>query len=325
MKGVKFIGCILLCAVAGTAIAEDSVEPQVWLERMSEALRTLNFDGTFVYMHDGQMHAMRIIQSADEQGKAERLVSLTGHPREVIRDADLVTCILPDSKSVVVETSRSNRGFPMILPTRLDELERHYTFAAHGEDRVAGRVARKFAIQPRDGYRYGYELWLDVENHLLLKANLVNEQGEAVEQFMFTELQVLDQVPAALMQPSVSGKEYAWHRQKETKADSRPERSPWQVSALPEGFSLEVHRKNYLSTSMMPVEHMVFTDGLSSVSVFIEEQSLDQEPIVGRSRMGAVNAYSRVVAEHQVTVVGEVPAATVRMIGESIAPTPDAE
>lgn len=312
-------------AGAFSQAAAELTEPQVWLERMSQALRTLNFDGTFVYMHDDQMHAMRIIQSADGRGKAERLVSLTGHRREVIRNADLVTCILPDSKSVVVEPSRPNRGFPMIMPTRLDRLENHYAFEALGEDRVAGRQARKFGIKPRDEFRYGYVLWLDAENHLLLKAHLLNEAGKPVEQFMFTSIEVMDHVPPSLMQPSVSGKEFAWHRQKGNQADSRPEHSPWRVVKLPEGFNLEVHRKNFLSTSMMPVEHMVFTDGLSSVSVFIEEQSLEHDPIVGRSRMGAVNAYSRVLADHQVTVVGEVPAATVRTIGESIEYQPDTQ
>jgi len=74
------------------------------------------------------------------------------------------------------------------------------------------------------------------------------------------------------------------------------------------------------------VEHLVYSDGLAAVSVFIEKT--DRPAGVGSkgpSRMGAIHAYSKVMDGEQVTVVGEVPESTVAMIGESVKRLPDSE
>ena len=143
----------LLLAAAGQAHAEDSARQ--WLDEMSSALQTLDYDGTFVYLHDGRMDAMRIIHQVSEGGQRERLVSLTGSAREVLRDNKAVTCIKPDNKSVMIGKSRPRPPFP-VLPRDLGKASRNYQVEDVGEDRMAGSTSRVIAIKPLYECHYRY-------------------------------------------------------------------------------------------------------------------------------------------------------------------------
>ncbi len=199
------------------------------------------------------------------------------------------------------------------------KLAGYYEFAMGGSERVAGHAARKILITPRDAFRYGYRLWLEKDNGLLLKSELLDESGEPVEQFMFTHVEFLDQVPESLLKPAISGQEYTWY-QPTDRAGAPPaaDTGRWEASALPGGFSLVLQRTDSMPTAREPVEHLVFSDGLSSVSVFIEPISDSRHHLEGGSRMGAVNAFGRLLDDHHITVMGEVPQATVRRIANSL-------
>jgi sigma-E factor negative regulatory protein RseB len=312
---VKWLVALLLLA-AGPLSARE--EAQQWLEDMSTALRTLDYDGTFVYLHDGKLEAMRIIHQADGGVEKERLVSLTGSAREVLRDNKAVTCIMPDSKSVMVGQSRQPQRFHEV-PSDLDSLRAHYHLEVLGDDRVAGQMARVVAITPRDAYRYGYRFWIGKQSKMMLKSALIGVDGEAIEQVMFTRLGLGRQVAEADLEPSLSGQEYSWYRQSGDKppAAAGTGMPAWKVQHMPGGF----HMTNYQQRRMRPdsagAEHLVFSDGLATVSVYVETVAGDSKPFAGLSSMGAVNAYGAVADGHQITVVGEVPAATVEMMARS--------
>lgn len=307
----------MLCL--GTALAEeDPAEVQRWLEKTFRAAHTLSYDGTFVYSHNGRLDAMRIVHSSTGGADRERLVALSGPMREVLRDDSVVTCILPDNKSVVVGKTRPTKQFPPIFPVDVRRLSEYYDFQLAAVERVAGRDARKLVIEPRDRYRYGYHLWIETETGLLLKSELLDENGQPVEQFMFTEIEFLGEVPQDLLQPSIVGQEYTWYEPRAQVAEAQPVSEDWVVSRLPNGFELDMHRKGLLSTSSKPVEHIIYSDGLSSVSVFIEDKADAVHDLQGTSRMGAVNAYGRELDGHHITVMGEVPAGTIQIIGESL-------
>lgn len=321
MKRVEFSLWLILGSLlgAGAALAEEGLaEVQHWLEKTFRAAHTLSYDGTFVYGHNGKLDAMRIVHSASQNGDRERLVALSGPMREVLRDDSVVTCILPDNKSVVVGKARPTKQLPPTFAIHVRKLSEHYRFALGGVERVAGRDARRLNIEPRDDYRYGYHLWIDTDTGLLLRSELLDENGEAVEQFMFTELRFLDEVPPALLEASIAGQEYTWYEPQEQSSDTQQASSDWVVSKLPGGFELDMHRKGLLSTSSKPVEHMIYSDGLSSVSVFIEDKSDAVHNLQGSSRMGAVNAYGRVLNGRHITIMGEVPPGTIQLIGESL-------
>ena len=292
-KYLVFISLITLC----TASQASSKEAYLWLKKMAMVIKSTNYIGTFVYIHNDHIEAMRIIHRADQNGETERLLSLNGAPREIIRNKNSLTCILPDNKTVVVEKSRPHKYFPGAL-LKLDAMIlKNYTLNVLGDDRVADRPTKVIAIIPRDQYRYGYRLWLDKANAILLKSDVINEKGVAVEQFMFTQLEFKDQIDDEQLKPSISGTGYKWYgKKKKPESAVQTKKQVWRVTKLPKGFKESMYMEHGMPTSRMPVEHMVFTDGLSSVSVYIEKPQKNQMPLKGTSNMGAVNVYGRIIA-----------------------------
>jgi len=311
---------LALLAISGQVFAEDD-NARHWLDQMSIALQSLNYDGTFVYLHDGKLETMRIVHQTGEHGEMERLVSLTGSPREVLRDDRAVTCIMADSKSVTVGQRRPRQPFP-VVPEDLDSLSRYYQLQALGEDRMAGHMSRVITITPRDRFRYGYRFWIDTSNYMLLKSDLTDVNGEAIEQVMFTHLKVSNTIPVAALQPSLTGDGYNWTRQGSDSHNPvvRSGSPDWVVRRLPAGFELTDFQRKRMRKDGASVEHMVFSDGLATMSVYVEKLGPDETAFQGLSNMGAMNAFAAVVGDHQITVIGEVPAATVQMVAVSVSP-----
>ncbi len=307
---------LMLVAAVGDVHAENPARQ--WLDAMSEALRNLDYDGSFVYLHDGKLEAMRIIHRLDGGGEKERLVSLTGSAREVIRDNQSVTCILPDSKSVMVGRSRPRQPFPVVLRD-LDTLEKYYRFESIGDDRMAGVMTQVVAIMPRDAYRYGYRFWIAKDSKMLLKSDLTGVDGTPIEQVMFTQMGVGKEVTDAAMPASPGEAGHAWHHQDiGGDASTGPGQPRWVVRRLPDGFSLTHYQRKQMQPGGGGTEHLVYSDGLATVSVYVEMASADKDALTGLSSMGAMNTYGAVVGGHQVVVVGEVPEVTVEMMARSI-------
>ncbi len=318
MKLRGFLLCLLL-PMQLQAHDKASEQAHYWLDRMAKAVKRLNYEGVFVYLHDNRIESMQLIHRADREGEQERLLSLNGVAREIIRDRNSLICILPDSRSVVVEKSRSRKYIPSALLNDTGRLEKFYRFRVVSSGRIAGRDAQVVAVIPKDGYRYGYRLWIDRKTGLLLMSDLINERGEVVEKVMFTVLRIHDKIPKERVAQTIHSKGYRRFQLKagDNKAHSRQHNSPWKVMRLPRGFMMTVHASHGMPTSKGQVEHLMFTDGLASVSVYIEKSS-GKPALRGASRMAAVNAWGGKVNGYNVTVVGEVPRATVEMIGKSL-------
>ena len=315
-----FVGLLFLPIVASMAGEHDKTV-QFWLNKMHSAAHTLNYQGVFVYGQHNQLSSMKIIHSSGEKGERERLISLDGNGREVIRDNKKVTCYLPGKKSVVVEKERADSQFPPRFPMSMTVIEQNYTLLLAGKGKVAGYSAQKININPKDNLRYGYRLWVEEKTGLLLKTHLLVNNGEPVEQFMFTQLAFYNHIPEKLLQSEQAGaienihKEDSMH---EVHAEQKSTTENWQVSNMPNGFKRDLQRMTYMPKNSMPVEHLVLTDGLTTISVFIEEKQDSKDNLLGGSSMGAVHAFGRELSKHHVTVVGEAPFKTVKMIGESV-------
>ena len=315
LHSLSLIACVASSALASAQRTED---PKQWLDRMVQAAQTLNYDGTFVYQSGTNTESMRIIHRNDGRGERERLLSLSGVAREVLRDNRRVTCILPDDGSVIVGNTRGVNSGPLFEGATVPD---NYDLSMVGLDRVAGRVAEKIELAPRDIYRYGYRLWLDRASGLLLRNDVVDAGGHVtLESVAYTNLILMDSVPDALLEPGISGEGFKWLSWEEREIESPRSiaSAQWSANWTPGGFKLHEHVRQQRPGSTEPVEHMVFSDGLASVSVFIERLDAKSMPLNGPSRVGAVSAYGRMVDQFQVTVVGEVPAATVERVGRSI-------
>jgi len=317
-----YILSLLLFLMAGPVFASQTDKAaKIWLERMTTALKTLNYEGVFVYIHGKQMETMRIFHSQENGIEKERLVSLAGAAREIIRNNDSLICILPDSKSVVVEKSRPKNYLPVGLQRVTRDLSKYYHFHVLGNDRMTGRDAVVIEVSPKDAYRYGYHLWIDKKTGMLLKSDLVDEKGDAIEQIMFTQLTILKSIPASRLEATIDSSGYKLFRQKSDMASDLKQNTSgkaWKVIRLPAGYMKGMQVKHGLPTSHKAVEHLMYTDGISSVSVYIEKMTRSSRMMKGFSKIGAVNAYTTAIAGYFVTVVGEVPRAAVKLIGDHV-------
>jgi sigma-E factor negative regulatory protein RseB len=312
---------LFLLVVSVFALPARAGDPDArqWLERMSRALAEQNYDGRFFHLSESRSETMRIIHRVEKGKVSERLVSLDGSGREIIRNDEEVVCYLPDKRTVLVEKRTGQNSLLAALPSYNESLEAHYSIEKIGKvTKTLGRKTQMILVKPRDQYRYGYKLWLDQETAMPLKSQLSDRNGRVIEQILFAELNFRERIPASELEPSVSAEGFRWLRQ-----DAQPVRVAgatvgWRVIRLPAGFRLTTWRIQAIAGSSAPVRHLVFSDGLASVSVFIEPRGAQVAPMHGLARVGAAYAYSRDLDGHQVTAVGEVPAATVEAIAASV-------
>ncbi len=309
----QFQSCLTLITLIFSlnANAGSDQDAKQLLERMIQAVHNLDYQGTFIHLHDNQLETMKIVHAVKEGKQRERLISLNGAPREVIRDHASVTCVVPDSENVSVDKRTLSRQFFAMLPDELNQLSEYYLFKILGKGRVAGYTAKVVAIIPKDGYRYGYRFFVDTESALPLKSDLMNERGKAVEQTMFTHLEIGVADPDEAQNELLDAHQ-AFEITAINEAPKAVQTTPgasWVFQRLPEGFS--VNTRNLLPDPSGDgmIEQYVISDGLASLSVFVESAGED-EALKGISRLGAINAWGGELQGHQVTAVGEVPAVT---------------
>jgi len=303
--------CFSVSAESGAAQARELIN------MMTKAARTRNYEGVFVYRHGQSIDTMRIIHKAGSEGERQRLISLTGSAREVIRNGESVICIFPRDRAVLVEERHSKKlGFQ--LPRSIESVSRFYTFSISGQDRVAGRNSWAVNIIPRDKYRYGYRFWIDQDSHLLLKSELRDRNDSILEQILFTQMEIHNDIPDVMLEPALTGEDYTWYESAPGKETSGSEERHWRVTWAPQGFKMQMHRSQTMPTSKEPVEHIIYTDGIAAVSIFIEKMDDDASAGIGSIKRGGINTFTRYDGSYQITAVGEVPYTTVEKMAESV-------
>jgi sigma-E factor negative regulatory protein RseB len=310
----RLFGAALALAI-GAAQAQ-SPETLSWLRKIHEATQRLSYTGTFVYQNGNRSETSRITRYVDASGDIEKLEIMDGVPREIVRTKDTVRCYLPDSRVVKVEkrlSSRAEREFPALVPERITALARHYDISLGETQRIAGYDCRAVLLTPKDNLRYGYKLYADAASGMLLRAVTVDSEGNEVEKFSFTQL-AIGNVTRDMVKPRHAVR--AW---RVDDAGAEPARlAGWGLAAELPGFRKVTELKRRLGESR-PVGQMVYSDGLAAVSVFIEPlEGRREPPSTGLSSMGAIHIYTREVANHIVTVVGEAPAVSVQRIADSV-------
>lgn len=312
---VSLLAGMLLIAAAPTR-AEETV--QHWLDRMSRALATLDYRGTLVHVRDGRVDTMRVIHRSDEDGVRERIVSIDGTPREVVRHGDSVRCVLPGDEPVMLESQLTGRLLPSLPVNRLLGPESAYLMSLGGRERVAGMMARIIHIQPRDAYRYGSRLWLEERTGMLLRYALIDHDGRQLQQMSFTSLELGVSIADSEFEPELTG-----HQMTTTASVDqalRPASANLRRTSVsprvPGGFRL-INAGQGSGSGGEPFEYLLYSDGLSSFSIYIEPA--DSSAVAGRvDAMGPVHVYSTQAGGRLYTVVGEVPSATVEFVGRQL-------
>jgi len=305
---------LVFVLLGGNAVAQPARE---WLERMSRAVDELNYSGTFVHVLDGTPETLHIVHRHADGQSGERILSLDGARREIVRQGARVQGIFPDRRIVLFETRRDVSPLATALPSNAAALEPHYVIELGPTARVADRSVQLLEIKPRDEFRYGYVLWLDRETAMPLKSNLVDEQGNVVEEILFTDIEFPADIPASALEPTIDTTGFTTQRASEAKPLDAE--IPWRAATVPGGFKLSVATESQIAGSDTPVGHLVYSDGLATVSVFIEDPATEADVGEGFSTMGSTNVYSLTLSSGQkATAIGEVPRQTVRTIASSL-------
>ncbi|MGR8951864.1 MAG: MucB/RseB C-terminal domain-containing protein [Gammaproteobacteria bacterium] len=280
---------------------------------MVQAMGRLNYEGTVVFFRNGKVETMKYVHAARQSRKQERLLSLNSPLREVVRDGDLVRCRYNDTQQVVYDHRPYERSFLVNFPENIDQLAAFYDFVLAGEEDVAMFPAYIIDIQPKDDLRYARRIWVEKLRFLPLKATLHDFSGAILEQVVFTEQHVRESLPFVEVKTE-DAHQNAELARLNTREDA--EGSQFVVTNQPSGFKEIYFAKRPMHNSLRPVEHLLMSDGLASVSIYLENKNPEMES--GLRSVGAVNSYSRNIDDFQVTVMGEVPPLTVKSIAEGI-------
>ncbi|BAO29983.1 MucB/RseB C-terminal domain-containing protein [Sulfuritalea hydrogenivorans] len=308
-----FFGIVLSpVLLAVPALADDGL---ALLQRIAQGSRQLTYSGTFVYRSGGKVDSSRIAHSANNGLEVERIEALDGSPREVLRAGTEVKCFFPEEKLLIIENRSSKRGFPTLLPAGLGGLPEHYAIRSGGLGRVAGMKSRAVLLEPRDELRYGHEFWMDDASGLLLKASLLGERGETLESFAFTQVKIGGPLEQGALKPRFDSERVRVQQVRATEVN--PEEMGWGFRAALPGFRKVAAMKRQTAPGNPESLHVVFSDGLASISVFIEPGGSAGEADT-MSTVGPVNVYRRHLGEHRLVVMGEVPALAVRRLGDGI-------
>lgn len=305
----------LFAICGGPALAVDNATPNEWLDRMATVVATMDYEGTVIRRKGGRSDALKVVHRVVDGVVHEKVITQEGNGLEIIRRGNEVHCILPDQKSVLIEQWNDRSTLFSTLPSSELQFGSEYDLSLVREERVAGRRALLLAIRPHDGYRFGHRLWLDRETAFPLRTELVGADGSLIEQLKFADIRLNSKISDQALQPSLSLENFTWYTEP-TRAEVLDVETDWVSDDLPSGFRVVSTRTEQMPGLATPVTHIVYGDGLATVSVFISEEP-DAEQ-AGQFRFGAANSFSTQNGDVQVTAVGEVPAVTVERIARSM-------
>jgi sigma-E factor negative regulatory protein RseB len=285
---------------------------------MQAAAQRVNYSGTLVYQRGADVRASRIVHLFDGTVSHERVQMLDGLPREFVRRGDEVQCIFPDARRIIIERRPGQESFPAITNAAPAEILERYGLRLGEIERVAGLECQVIHVEPKDKLRYGYKLWADRATGLLLKAQTLSAHGEVLEQMAFADVRIGERIGRSQVKPSWPTEGWRVDRSKHRVVDL--DKLGWNVSP-PAGFRKMLEVARQLGPGKDPERsamQVVYSDGLATVSVFIEPGAGEAAPVESAQSQGPTSAYSRRVADANVTVIGEVPPETVRAMAQAV-------
>lgn len=316
VKRPRLPAVVIALGLLGVAQAQEGA-PSEWLDRMASAVQTASYEGTVIRIQNGNVEALKVVHVVADGVVREKVIVQEGNGLEIIRNGNEVQCILPDKQSVLVEEWNDQSALFSSLPSGDIRFGSEYDVSIVREERVAGRKTVLLAIRPHDEFRFGHRIWLDIETGFPLQTKLIAQDGAAIEQVRFADIVLGEDIHASALAPSISTENFRWFTQPKRKISHIVD-SPWQSDELPPGFRVVSTHQETLSGRDAVVTHILYSDGLANVSVFIEPAS--DRKIARRSSVGSSNSYSVETDGFRVTAVGEVPPATVQKIATSMRP-----
>lgn len=325
----SFLACLSVvvgtyCPVALAQSVHASQGALQLLQKVAMATNSLDYSGTFVYRRGNHSETSRIMHVSSNGTRIQKLEVLDGSPREVIRRNGAVECYLPDERLVIVEQRSAQRAFPALLPVSLASLVEYYHIRLQGEARIAGIDSQIVRLDPKDEWRHGHKYWIDTTSGLLLKADVLDGQGQVLESMAFTELRIGKPDRKISVKSDLGDSETrkdSWTVRQAKLSDLRDDANWVFRDELP-GFRRHAAMRRGVGRGGVPaheVLHWVYSDGLAAYSIFIAPASgTTLRMSEGVEMMGAIGLLKRVVDGHEVVVMGDLPSVAIRRIAEGI-------
>ncbi|MEW6991421.1 MucB/RseB C-terminal domain-containing protein [Colwelliaceae bacterium 6441] len=311
---IRFFILVTFFSPVASAELESKDTADVWLERLSNSLQTLNFSTSFVVVKNNHAEPYHWFHGVNEQDVELEILSLLNGPRrDILKRDNTISYIEPELPPYSVMSTSLKGPIPNILSGQIKGLSSTYNFVSVGKSRILGRSAQIIRIVPKDINKYGHWLWLDEKTGLLLKLAIVSRKGQQLEQIQFTHLDITEKPAESLNQlqatelPNVVDIPQGYQEQKLL----------WQVNWLPQGFKQINANRHRLSSTNQPVEFVLFGDGLVDVSVYMTP-SKEPQRVADYVMDGATVALSQVINGYEVSVVGKIPSATAKQIADSV-------
>ncbi len=318
-----FLSQAALCQ--GLARAADSpVDARAWLARVHEAASSRNYQGVQVFTAGGAVSSVRIAHYAEGAQQYERVDVLDGQMRRVFRHNDLVYTLWPQRQIAVVEQREPLPPFPSVLQAGGDRLTEHYELMSQGLDRLAGYDTEVFLLKPRDGFRYAQRLWAERATGLLLRVDVLGPRGEVLESSAFSEVAIgVRPQPETILIPLKRLDGYRVLRP--TVSSTQLESEGWSLRPPVSGFKqvscvkrpLDFAREGE-SGPIPEVVQVIFSDGLTHVSLFIESYDTQRHVRALHSVVGATHTLMHRHGDWWVTVVGDVPSPTLKQFAAAL-------
>ena len=283
-----------------------------------------SYQGVVIYRSGANMESLKLIHGMINGAEHERISALTGEPREVIRDDDHVICLMPNDRKMDFNRPPLKGLLASLTPQALQKVAAWYSVNELGAARVAGRICRGVEMAPRDDYRYRFEIWSDEVTGVPLRVALTTANHQVLEEVMFTEVSFPASLPLQAFESELDPKRFRiTSHAAVAPANSGPvdwSGFPVRLEVLPPGYEVKARDRRSGTGGRGNVDHLLLSDGLSAISIFAAQGVPNERAFSGLTQMGGVYAFGRVVGEYHVTVVGETPAAAVRMVAEKLLP-----
>ena len=303
----------------------DSRSLNSWLLRMHEASKNQSYIGTFVVSAGGNMSSAKIWHMCEGKQQVERVETLTGAPRSIFRHNNQVVTFLPDHKLARSEKRESLGLFSELFKSADSRIADFYKFRQEGIERVAGVDADIVTLVPKDNLRFGYRVWTERKNGLVVKLQTLDADGSVLEQAAFSELQ-LDAPLKTEKILQMMGRTDGYRVEKPVLVKTSASAEGWELKTPVAGFNpMSCYRRPVSATSptasSVPGEgqlQWIFSDGLASVSIFVEP--LDRQRHVRESSLslGATQTMTKQLDPYWITLVGEVPLATLKLFASGL-------
>jgi sigma-E factor negative regulatory protein RseB len=310
------LGGVLLITGFSAFAGEQQIDLN-WLKVVAFAAHQTEYSGVFVYQYGNRVETSRITHIAEPDSEFEKLERLDGPKHEIVRHHGHVWCYI-NQKMVQVDSKQAHGQFPDLLSEQISALSENYWVKDAGVERVAGYNAQTIMFKPKDKLRYAHKIWAHTDSGLILKAAVLDDKNQLVEQYAFTQLQIGGGIDRSWVKQSASDNAGSLPASPEPLKGGTPVNSGWVADSLPPGFKKSMEIQRPMRGRVSPVTQLVFSDGLSAISIFIEPDNSDEGSGSGLFSRGAVNLYSKVMNQYLFTVVGEVPPRTVMQVLDSV-------